>query len=98
MGSGMGSGPAISTRPADGVRYPARMRRIVVLPEPLGPRSPMTSPRFTVRQTPSTARRGPYHLVRPSATMAAVMLGEGAARLGADQARSPGPHGRADYS
>src|SRR5262245_63233831 len=69
------------------------MRRMVVLPEPLGPRSPMTSPGFTAREKPSTARRGPYHLVIPSATIAAVMVsgaGTGPGR-GLRSASRPGP-------
>ena len=46
---------------------------MVVLPDPLGPRRPMTSPAPTVKETPSTARRGPYHLVIWFATMTCVM-------------------------
>ena len=61
--------------PADGRRYPVRIRRIVVLPEPFGPSSPMTSPAPTSRDTRSTASRGPYHLVSWSATMTGGMAG-----------------------
>ena len=57
------SSPVMRAVPRDGTRYPVRIRRIVVFPEPLGPRSPMTSPASTSRETPSTASRGPYHLV-----------------------------------
>src|SRR5437870_10715977 len=49
------------------------MRRIVVLPEPFGPSRPMISPAPTVKETWSTARRGPYHLVNCSATMTALI-------------------------
>ena len=38
---------------------PQSMRRVVVLPAPLAPRKPKTSPRGTLKLTPSTARRGP---------------------------------------
>ena len=40
---------------------------IVVLPAPLGPRTPKTSPRRTSRSMPSTARRSPKVLTRPVA-------------------------------
>src|SRR5438067_10038791 len=46
---------------------------MVVLPEPLGPRRPTISPGPTARETRSTARRGPYHLVSCSAAMTAVV-------------------------
>src|SRR5207302_444550 len=59
--------------PEDGRRYPVKMRRIVVLPEPFGPSRPMISPAPTVKETWSTARRGPYHLVNCSATMTALI-------------------------
>src|SRR5262245_58216974 len=42
---------------------------MVVLPDPLGPSSPMTSPASTSSETRFTARRGPYHFVSCSATM-----------------------------
>src|SRR5437763_16507474 len=45
------------------------MRKIVVLPEPFGPSSPMISPASTARDIRSTARRGPYHFVSWSAAM-----------------------------
>src|SRR5271163_2377008 len=39
------------------------MRKIVLLPEPLGPSRPTTSPCSMAKDTSVTARRGPYHLV-----------------------------------
>src|SRR5690348_9166452 len=39
------------------------MRKIVLLPEPLGPSRPTISPRSMAKDTSLTARRGPYHLV-----------------------------------
>src|SRR5690242_17454712 len=39
------------------------MRKIVLLPEPLGPSRPTISPCSIVKETSVTARRGPYHLV-----------------------------------
>ena len=41
------------------------MRRVVVLPEPLGPRNPVTRPGSTVNERSSTARTGPKCLLRP---------------------------------
>jgi hypothetical protein len=35
---------------------PVIMRIVVDLPAPLGPRKPSTSPRSTLKETPSTAR------------------------------------------
>jgi hypothetical protein len=47
-----------------------RFQRMVVIPEPFGPSSPVTSPASTSRDTRSTAsREGPYHFVSWSATM-----------------------------
>jgi hypothetical protein len=41
--------------PELGVMNPASMRIVVVLPAPLGPRKPSTSPGFTSKLTSSTA-------------------------------------------
>jgi hypothetical protein len=43
---------------------------VVLLPAPLGPRKPKTSPRATVRETPRTASISPYVLLRSSTSMA----------------------------
>ena len=42
------------------------MRIAVVLPAPLGPRKPVTSPAFASKETSSTAVNGPYFLVNRS--------------------------------
>src|SRR5882724_8389559 len=39
------------------------MRKIVLLPEPLGPSRPTISPCSMANETSVTARRGPYHFV-----------------------------------
>src|SRR2546428_6706310 len=49
---------------------------MVVFPEPLGPRRPMTSPAPTSSDTPSTASLGPYHFVSLSATMMGLMMND----------------------
>ena len=45
------------------------MRRVVVLPEPLGPRKPVTRPGSTVKERSSTASTGPKCLERPLISM-----------------------------
>src|ERR1700691_978095 len=51
--------------PAEGCTRPSSMRRVVVLPEPLGPRKPVTRPGSTVNDRSSTARTGPKDLESP---------------------------------
>ena len=47
-----------------------RIRRIVVdLPDPFGPRKPVTLPGWTVNVSPSTAVVVPYRFTKPSATI-----------------------------
>src|SRR6201995_3805973 len=41
------------------------IRMVVDLPDPLGPRNPVTVPGFPSNVSPSTATVGPYRLVRP---------------------------------
>src|SRR5262252_1995655 len=55
------SSPSTSACPEDGGNTPARMRNVVVLPAPLGPRKPTTSPRSTRSETSRMAAR-PHHL------------------------------------
>src|ERR1035437_891638 len=47
-----------------GGMIPARQRSVVVLPAPLGPTSPMTSPGCTSKSSSFTAMNSPYNLVR----------------------------------
>ena len=49
---------------------------IVVLPAPFGPSTPKTSPRYTSRSMPSTARRSPKVLTSPRAWTAVSAVGE----------------------
>src|SRR5690348_848156 len=53
------------TSPASGVSTPRTMRIVVVLPAPLLPTNPNTSPGLTSRLSPDTASRSPYCLVIP---------------------------------
>src|SRR5215210_7220112 len=56
----------ISTRPAVGSSRPAAIRRLVVLPQPDGPRSAKKEPCGTVRSRLSTATKSPNFLVIPT--------------------------------
>src|SRR6516164_10511240 len=50
--------------PAVGARNPVIIFIVVDLPAPFGPRKPSTSPFGTVKETSSTATRGPKYLTR----------------------------------
>src|SRR3977135_2941876 len=63
IGSTAMSTPAIAIVPAVGLRMPAIIRSVVVLPAPFGPRKPNSSPRGTSRLMASTAVKLPYRLV-----------------------------------
>src|SRR2546425_11719873 len=61
---------ATTADPEVGRIRPSNMRRVVVLPAPLGPRNPKTSPRCTSRSRASTAVIDwPYRFVRPLVVM-----------------------------
>ncbi len=57
------SRPSRLARPEVGRVRPVNMRMVVVLPAPLGPRKPKTSPGWTVKSIPSTARKGGWPLL-----------------------------------
>src|SRR5215210_1811683 len=65
-----GSWPSTETLPAVRVRYPSRISTVVVLPAPLGPRRPKTSPRRTSKSMPRTASCSPYDLWRRCTSIA----------------------------
>src|SRR5690242_2774174 len=62
------------TEPEVGVSRPRIIRMVVDLPAPLGPRKPVTLPGFTSNDRLSTATVAPYLLVRPCASIIAVLL------------------------
>src|SRR6266568_5038760 len=66
------SSPATSARPRSGLVSVVRMRTAVVLPAPLGPRTPRTLPSSAIRSKPSRAWILPYALYSPSVRMADV--------------------------
>src|SRR5215208_7925617 len=55
------------TRPVSGSVRPVRMRSSVLLPSPLRPTTPMTSPRPRPRLTPTSRDRVPYAIETRSA-------------------------------
>ena len=55
--------------PAVGATSPSSIRRVVVFPAPLGPRSPTTRPGASCTVRSSTATTSPKRLVRPSKAM-----------------------------
>src|SRR5271155_2110978 len=55
--------------PLDGLTRPSSMRRVVVLPDPLGPRKPVTRPGSTVNDRLSTASTGPKCFESPLISM-----------------------------
>ena len=70
------STPKISASPPSIGSRVASIRSIVVLPAPLGPSTPKTSPRRTSRSTSSTARWSPKALTRPVARDGQVGVGQ----------------------
>src|SRR5256885_15866678 len=58
--------PRSAISPASGCSSPATRRKVVVLPQPLGPSSVKISPRSTSSDAPSRARTAPKTLVTPS--------------------------------
>src|SRR4030095_9232042 len=88
--------PAISTSPALGFSKPATMRKVVVLPQPLGPSSVTTSPCSTLNDTLSTAVSLPKILTR-LLTSRKVWLMDYQIPRGATASDCPSPAGRPSY-
>src|SRR5580692_8637696 len=61
--SGLSGIPATMAEPEVGAINVPRVRTVVVLPAPLGPRKPNTSPRNTSKETSEKAVRRPKRLV-----------------------------------
>src|SRR5688572_15997493 len=59
-------------RPWSGCSKPAMQRRVVVLPQPLGPSKETNSPGATVKETPPTAATPPKLFARFSTTRPAA--------------------------
>ena len=67
------STPRTVTVPAVARWSPSTISRAVVLPAPLGPRIPKTSPRYTVKEMSSTAVREPYRLTNSLTSITSSM-------------------------
>src|SRR6266550_4597620 len=67
------SKPQISMLPCVGLMRPTSMRIVVVLPAPLGPRKPKTSPAWMAKEMLSTIVRLPMTLIRLRATRTGSM-------------------------
>src|SRR5882757_7457666 len=81
--------PATSAWPEVGLVSVQSMLIVVVLPAPLGPRKPKTSPVPTSKSTPLTASRSPKDLRRSLTEIAEVVMGDGE-RVGRPDPEAPG--------
>src|SRR5919204_200311 len=66
------SSPCRTMRPASGTSKPAIIRRLVVLPQPLGPSSEKNSPSAIESDTSCTAATRPNPLLTPSSAIATL--------------------------
>ena len=73
--AGSSGSPATTADPEVGAISVPRIRTVVVLPAPLGPRKPNTSPCATLNDTSATAVRAPKSLVRWLTSIAADWSG-----------------------
>src|SRR5207247_7129544 len=64
------SNPPTLALPPDGASRPQRIRMVVDLPAPLGPRNPKISPLLTLNEMWSTATKSPNRLTRSSTSTA----------------------------
>ncbi|RYJ30428.1 hypothetical protein CU044_1163 [Streptomyces sp. L-9-10] len=62
------------TEPAVGASRPTIIRMVVDFPAPFGPRKPVTSPGFTVKDRRPTTVLSPYRLVSSLASIMASVL------------------------
>src|SRR5437868_11901051 len=72
MGSSVTSAPSSATLPESGAVRPTTIEKVVVLPAPLGPSSPTTSPDASSRLTPLTTVLPLNDLVRSRAASVAT--------------------------
>src|SRR5205085_5913014 len=82
-----------SSRPALGGITPEMALKKVVLPAPLGPMMPTSSPPSIATETPSTAVRPPKRTVTSRADSSASLLASTMPRLPAPPARQPSAQG-----
>src|SRR5436190_22545160 len=77
--------PATTTSPLETLSSPAMTRRVVVLPQPDGPRRQTTSPAATDRSTSLTAVKEPKRLVTLRSSMVDMSALHGAEGDGPQQ-------------
>src|SRR6266516_4757776 len=82
--------------PASGASSPMIRRMVVDLPEPLGPRKPVTMPARTSKLNASTATVEPYRLVSPRTSIIATSQRHASARHG-DHATKSAALPESDY-
>src|SRR3990172_8821396 len=82
--------PPISMSPASGTSKPASRRKVVVLPQPLGPSSARMRPLARVRSTPATAVTAPKRLVRERQRMATSLTAHASLRSQQEGHRNAG--------
>ena len=70
------SAPSMSTWPWSGRKMPERHLTSVVLPAPLSPRSPSTSPLLTENDTPRSALTGPNDLATSRTSRCVVVVAD----------------------
>src|SRR5262249_29633515 len=88
------STPAMRTVPSSGCRSVAMMRMVVVLPAPLGPRSPVTVLAGATKVMQSSTRRDPRCFTTPSTSITPCSLaGRRSARRWAGTIRAVFPPG-----
>src|ERR1700744_17080 len=91
------SKPATSARPALGLVSVQSMLIVVVLPAPLGPRKPKTSPVSTSKFVPLTASKSPNDLRRSLTEIAGVDMGGGERFVGPSPEAPGGAPGCTPY-
>src|SRR4029077_5851376 len=73
-GNAVTSSPSSRMRPEDGSSSPAIIRKVVVLPQPDGPRMTKNEPGSTVKLMPLTAENDPKVLATDSSLISAMAL------------------------
>src|SRR5208282_1354367 len=93
------STPSISIVPSLGGMKPAIMRKVVVFPQPDGPRSETSSPASNAKSTLDTAATSPKRLQRPLSASLAIPLSRSCPSAPAQHeiaSDQPGAHGDDD--
>ena len=95
--SGLSGIPLTNAVPAEGDNRVPRVRTIVVLPAPLGPRNPTTSPCPTSKQTSWKAMRSPNRFDKCSTKSAGAALSPAGDGLASRSLTTPSSCTSADW-